>query len=933
MIASGEASRRSLNSLCRCVASALAILAIASGLGSGMAHAQSVTWDNGAGDGLWSSGTNWSANIAPLITDNVFFPTPVAGSGTVTMTGNPLANSLTFNANYLLSGTNNGTLVLGSLGAADAGRVTVATGVTGTIASSIYGNGWDRGVSGLTKSGNGTLVFGANGPTFTGGVSFGGSVSTSGVYNPFGNNPVTLNSGSWFRDAGGAYFSREMSGTGSFTKGGTIGDYAHLIQGLRDATLMVSEAPARITFGKYGPANQTITSNAVLGTRTNSGNTPVQGGQLIFSGFAGIGQAANANPYLLGSSGTLTLDNSGTLNDKYRDLDSLTFSGGEFRYVGSGTAASTELLAGFALTAQFASTINIRAGANQNATVTGSNTAAATVWSRGLGSALNVKYTNNGTGVAALVFGTNAPALTNGIIGGVFVNGADFATHGGVAPATIAALTNYATPSGGNMGGVTSTSNVLVDAASGDQTLGATATLNALKIDGAQTVALGANALDGGSSTLPFMILKTSAGSAAITGGASGLLRNVGAATQDYVVRVDAGDLTISAAPELAGSAAFVKSGTGLLILNPSGTWGSGTAARQDSIVVQEGAIRLDAGSTRFGNMGRRFAGGVFELTGNWTATVGTSESNVNWLATSADGGFAAFGGTRTVTLSSTLAWNASNSVANGKALLLNSETADSKIVMANGISLAGAAAELWFREFRVADNPNSSSDFAEITGVISGTINQSHFLKTGAGRLDIGGASSHTYLGETMVRTGTLNINGVLGAVSGAGSHGLVTAMSTGGILGGSGTISRPVFIEAGGFLAPGSSGIGTLALNTAAGNARIRGTLAVEVSGNGSGLTDFLDVTSGTLDISGATVNFSVLETLNDAAYVFAKYGTLTGGTFSSVVGAPAPYTVDYNYQNLNQIALVVPEPSAIMMTVVGLSAFAARRLRRRK
>lgn len=929
MNASGKVSRRSLTSWSRCVASALAILAIASGLGSGTAHAQSVTWTNGGGDGLWSSGTNWSANIAPLITDNVFFPTPVAGSGTITMTGNPLANSLTFNANYLLSGTNNGTLVLGSRGAANAGRVTVATGVTGTIASPIYGNGWDQGVSGLTKSGAGTLVFGANGPTFTGGVSFSGIVSsTGGFYNPFGNNPVTLNSGTWFRDLGGSYYTREMSGTGSFTRSAIV-DYYQSIQGVLDATLRVSEAPARIAFAKYGPANQTITSTAALGTRAGSATTYtfVQGGQLIFSGSAGVGQS-NTNPYVLGSSGTLTLDNSGTLNGKYGDTSELQLAGGALKYVGNNAAVSNELMGQITLNGGFASAMEIQAGVNRNATVTGS---AATSLSRQAGSALNVQYTNNGTGVASLVFAQSAPALTNGIVGGMFVNGADFATHGGSAPATIAALTTYAAPSGGNMGGVTSTSNVLVDASSGDQTLAGDVTLSALKIDGGRTVGLGGNILSGGSSAaLPFMILKTAAGSGFING--SGTIQHSGAANSDFIVRVDAGDLTVSSRVDLVGNGSLAKSGTGLLILNPTAAYlNSGST---DVIVVQQGAIRLDPTNANFGNVQRRFAGGVFELTNNWTATVGSNNANVNWLGVNADGGFAAFGGTRTVTLSSTLSsvfsWGVASHVANGKALLLNSETADSKIVMANGINLAGSAAELWFREFRVADNTSSSSDYAEITGVISGTINQSHFLKTGAGRLDIGGASPHTYAGETMVRTGTLNINGVLGPVSGAGSHGLVTAMSTGGILGGSGTISRPVLIENGGILAPGVDGIGTLTVSTLAGNVRINGTLRADFDRD-TGLNDLLTV-AGVLDITNATLNVSLIGSGNHEPFIFAKYTTLVGSTFAAVTGSalPAGYSINYAYNDgvsTNNIALV-PEPATIVLAAVAFGVFVARR-----
>ncbi len=72
--------------------------------------------------------------------------------------------------------------------------------------------------------------------------------------------------------------------------------------------------------------------------------------------------------------------------------------------------------------------------------------------------------------------------------------------------------------------------------------------------------------------------------------------------------------------------------------------------------------------------------------------------------------------------------------------------------------------------------------------------------------------------------------------------------------------------------------------------------------------------------LDITNAVVNFTAVGTLDDGAYIIASYTSLTGTTFASVTGLQSGYTIDYNYNGLNQIA-VVPEPSVWALTLGGI------------
>jgi autotransporter-associated beta strand protein len=170
-----------------------------------------------------------------------------------------------------------------------------------------------------------------------------------------------------------------------------------------------------------------------------------------------------------------------------------------------------------------------------------------------------------------------------------------------------------------------------------------------------------------------------------------------------------------------------------------------------------------------------------------------------------------------------------------------------------------------------------------------------------GPGTVNLNGATL-AWTGPTSIPQGRLNINGnatgATGAVAvgdGDGGNGLAT-------LGGSGTVGGAISVANDGTLAPGLS-VGTL---TAAGNVALGGTLAIEIDGAAA---DRLDV-AGELDISGALLDVAVLAGGATApVYVIASYGSLVpaGGPFPAVVGLPGGYTVEYNYNSQQQIALV--------------------------
>lgn len=196
--------------------------------------------------------------------------------------------------------------------------------------------------------------------------------------------------------------------------------------------------------------------------------------------------------------------------------------------------------------------------------------------------------------------------------------------------------------------------------------------------------------------------------------------------------------------------------------------------------------------------------------------------------------------------------------------------------------------------------------------------------LLASAGRLiDIAGFTEVNGAGNTLSKDGlgTLAINSLKPVAP------LVDVNA--GTLRGTSSLVGGVNVDPTGTLAPGNS-IGTMA----AASASIAGTLAIEWQdvglGNADGMIDLLSV-AGSLNITGATLSLSDLagnSVANDAAYVLATYGTLTGA-FGNVTGMPVGYEVNYAY-NGNSVALVViPEPS--VLGLVGLAGLGLTRRRR--
>lgn len=167
---------------------------------------------------------------------------------------------------------------------------------------------------------------------------------------------------------------------------------------------------------------------------------------------------------------------------------------------------------------------------------------------------------------------------------------------------------------------------------------------------------------------------------------------------------------------------------------------------------------------------------------------------------------------------------------------------------------------------------------------------------KLGEGILTLTEACSYT--GNTEVSAGGLAVDGSITSD--------VTVAAAAALLG-NGTVFGDV--TAAGEVRPGTS-IGTLTVN---GDMAVSGTLDIEYDSD----TEAIDllVVSGELDLTGATISFSDLGTgtLDQQFYVFATYETLVGAP-AIETGVPTGYSVVYDY-NGNSIALV-PEPAMLVL-----------------
>ena len=368
----------------------------------------------------------------------------------------------------------------------------------------------------------------------------------------------------------------------------------------------------------------------------------------------------------------------------------------------------------------------------------------------------------------------------------------------------------------------------------------------------------------------------------------------------DYTIRSTGGGGISGAAPRFfhvdratlnvdAGLAGanhpVVKSGNGVLALNNVGNFNL-----NQILAINAGTVRATPGTTLTGGE-IRLRGGVLEIQGGGTfaRTIGIGADRVNWtgltnLGAAQDedrggGGFSAFGADVSVTLNggAQIYWEDLGFVRSGHGLIFGSSTANAVTEFTNPLSLTAfdnAEPNYNAREIRVLDNPGSATDWARVSGIISGTIHND-LLKSGPGTLEL--SATNTYLGTTQVNEGRLLVTGSIDSGNG------VIVRGTGSI---SGTGTVGTIILDGGAVEPGSNGVGTL--NAASVYWRT-GAIKVDV-GAGGDTSDTLALGAGRLHkdpLGGAPYEFDFAGGGEGGrTYTLATFGSTTfvAGDFSA-------------------------------------------------
>jgi fibronectin-binding autotransporter adhesin len=202
-----------------------------------------------------------------------------------------------------------------------------------------------------------------------------------------------------------------------------------------------------------------------------------------------------------------------------------------------------------------------------------------------------------------------------------------------------------------------------------------------------------------------------------------------------------------------SGTGSLTKAGGGTLALAAENTY-SGNTIVSGGVLLLEHALALPATS----NLDLRTTGVLGLGVGDFAANLGTGPGQVNFG--SGNGGFAAYGADRTVTLNegAVLAFGVGGFVPTTANLVLSHESANATLILTNGLQNVGGVVNVAAR--------NGS---AAIDARLTGTVSSGAFWKGQTGTLDL--AVANTYEGTTTINEGVLllsNENSIPGGTRG---------------------------------------------------------------------------------------------------------------------------------------------------------------------
>lgn len=388
---------------------------------------------------------------------------------------------------------------------------------------------------------------------------------------------------------------------------------------------------------------------------------------------------------------------------------------------------------------------------------------------------------------------------------------------------------------------------------------------------------------------------------------------DIGGVISNVVAKVGSGKLILAGGTTTFGSVVRVNNGT--LQVTSGGTLNlNGAVAQANAALVSDNSSILVTGGSI--SVADRLS---LATSGNSTSivTVASGSLTSDVASTLSDRGLRLAGGSATPSNTNTATVNLNGGTLTVARLFAGSGTNNTSIVNFNGgvlqpsdnpfasfvSGLTHAYVNAGGAVINTGTNSLTISQALENDGV---TVTDGGLLKLGSGQLILAG--TNTFTGATVVSNGVLWINGILGTNS--------LRVATGATLGGTGLISGPVTIQAGGSLKPGT-GLATNESLTVSGSLNLAGTAllqigksgATPISGQVAGITDVtyggaLIVTNGTNSTLAA----------GDVFTLFSAAGTKSG-TFTNIQVLPASLGLTGTFNPANgQLTLASSAPPVL-------------------